>query len=258
MLYKFDLHYHSNYSDGSASIFKIENKCLKEGLGLALTDHNEIKGAVKLYERGKIPIILGIEAGTKEGIEFLIYFRKIDEYIYFYKSQVEGFKSHRILCRSKNPAKNILIAAKSMDTFISLAHPYAFGKKSINYHIKKGHDFLDFVLEKIDAIEIFNGKMSKKRNLQALALQEILMKKMTLGSDGHDLKSLCDANVVTDIPNITDYNFIFNKLVNNEFVSLNSNHKLRLIKTVSVISSKSASQFLTKGYFRKKKLKNSE
>jgi len=256
MQYQFDLHYHSNYSDGFSSIKKIENKCLKNNAGLALTDHNEIRGSIKLLERGNIPIILGMEVGSIEGLDFLIYFSDIDEYIYFYKSQVEPFKYQRLVAPLKNSAYYFLEAAKSLNTFVSLAHPYGFGKKSVVHQEKKNrNEFLEFVYKTVDAIEIFNGKHSRKKNLLALKLQEDLDKKFTVGSDGHDLKSLFDVSVSFDLENINDNEEAFNKLKNNDYEEIETTHKLRLLKTMSIISTKSTSLFLTKGLLKGKRFK---
>jgi len=40
-----DLHFHSTYSDGLNGIDKIAARARKLGIGIAITDHNEIRGA---------------------------------------------------------------------------------------------------------------------------------------------------------------------------------------------------------------------
>ena len=39
-----DMHLHSNYSDGSANVISLLKKAKKMGIGLAITDHNEVAG----------------------------------------------------------------------------------------------------------------------------------------------------------------------------------------------------------------------
>ena len=39
-----DLHFHSHYSDGYNSVPAIAEKAQELGIGIALTDHNEIRG----------------------------------------------------------------------------------------------------------------------------------------------------------------------------------------------------------------------
>ena len=59
-----DTHVHTRYSDGIAGIPRIERHCQNRGWGVAVTDHNEIRGAAELYERERVPVIPGIEVGT--------------------------------------------------------------------------------------------------------------------------------------------------------------------------------------------------
>ncbi|VVB72400.1 Error-prone DNA polymerase [uncultured archaeon] len=70
---KFDLHIHSNYSDGHASVSEIVNAAKKRGLdGIALTDHDTMRGipaARKYIGDHKLDLILipGVEVTTSEG-----------------------------------------------------------------------------------------------------------------------------------------------------------------------------------------------
>ena len=43
-----DLHFHSKYSDGNNAVSSIAKRALELGIGIAITDHNEIKGAVEI------------------------------------------------------------------------------------------------------------------------------------------------------------------------------------------------------------------
>ena len=66
---KIDLHIHSIYSsDGTLEIKEILKLARKIGLdAIAITDHNEIKGALKAKKMNIIPVIRGIEISSKEG-----------------------------------------------------------------------------------------------------------------------------------------------------------------------------------------------
>ena len=45
-----DMHFHSAYSmDAASSIPSVLKKCKSRGYGVAITDHNEIKGAVRAW-----------------------------------------------------------------------------------------------------------------------------------------------------------------------------------------------------------------
>ena len=64
-----DTHVHTHYSDGLAGVPRIERFCRDRGLGVAVTDHNEIRGSTSMFERERVPVIPGIEVGTEEGVD---------------------------------------------------------------------------------------------------------------------------------------------------------------------------------------------
>ena len=70
---KFDLHIHSNYSDGCASVVEIIDAAVRRGLdGIALTDHDTMRGipaARRYIDEQKFDLILipGVEVTTSEG-----------------------------------------------------------------------------------------------------------------------------------------------------------------------------------------------
>lgn len=70
---KADLHIHTVYSDGSATIKEVLRRAISAELDtIAITDHNEIEGAIKareLVERWGLPIdvIIGEEITTSDG-----------------------------------------------------------------------------------------------------------------------------------------------------------------------------------------------
>jgi len=214
-------------------------------ISVILTDHNEIKGSLELYERGRVPTLFGIEAGTKEGIEFLIYFKNIEEYIFFYKSQIESYKYSRFVSRLKNSAYNILECANTLETFISLAHPYAYGKKSVLHHEKNNY-LLDHVYKNIDAIEVYNGTLSINRNHQAFELWQKSGKKFTIGSDGHNIKYLGTTYLEIEKENNFDSDIFFDKFRNNDYLKAMKNSPVNRLRTLTTISRKHTGFFLTR------------
>jgi len=66
---KIDLHVHTCYScDGVTSLKEVIAYCKKMGLdGVAITDHDTIKGALKLAKTREIIVIPGIEVETSHG-----------------------------------------------------------------------------------------------------------------------------------------------------------------------------------------------
>ncbi len=70
---KADLHIHTIYSDGSGTVEEVLRKSISEGLDIiAITDHNEIEGALKARElaerwRLNVDVIIGEEITTSDG-----------------------------------------------------------------------------------------------------------------------------------------------------------------------------------------------
>jgi DNA polymerase III alpha subunit len=83
-----DLHFHSHYSDGYNAVDTIAKRARELGIGIAITDHNEIKGAVELERYGGIFNIPGIEITSIEGTHLLVYFYDIKSLEEFYKKDV--------------------------------------------------------------------------------------------------------------------------------------------------------------------------
>lgn len=245
MLTKYDLHFHSNYSDGTGSIQEIEEKCLRDNVGIVLTDHNEIRGSLKLLERNKVVTVPAIEAGTKEGIELLVYFKKPEDLETFYKEQIEPFRVKRFMVKLRNSAEAILEAANEFESFVSLAHPYAFKKKSVDKH--KNNPMLGYLFKNIDSIEIFNGSLSRAQNKKALKLKDKLGKKFTLGSDGHEIESLGLVNIEFSNQEITSPEMLYDELKANNFVRYTESTKVKKMKTGWIITKNHARYFVKNG-----------
>lgn len=191
-LHFIDLHTHSRYSDGLPTLEQIEEHCLRQEMAVSLTDHNEIRGSVKLHSRGHIACIPGLEVGTVEGLEFLVYFDDPGRLEDYYVRAVEKHLFSRFMVRSRISSIECLDIARDMDAFISLAHPFAFGRKSIEFQqrsAKTSHSFVDDILARVDAVELFNGGVPPKVNRQAADFVESIDKPITVGSDSHRLKT---------------------------------------------------------------------
>lgn len=66
---KIDLHVHTCYSeDASTTLKEVIYYAEKKGLnGVAITDHNTVKGALKLAEESHLIVIPGVEVETRQG-----------------------------------------------------------------------------------------------------------------------------------------------------------------------------------------------
>ena len=213
----FDLHTHSNFSDGLPSIDRIEGRCLRDKLSISLTDHNEIRGSVLLNERDRISCIPGVEVGTKEGLEFLVYFGCPGQLEDYYRRAVEPFLLSRFMVRSKISSIDCLETAKEMGAYVSLAHPFAFGRKSLDYQRasrKTSKTFVDEIVERIDAVELYNGGVPPKVNRRAASFLESIDKPITVGSDSHRLRTYGSCGVYLNAKPSTDAADLFGTLNN--------------------------------------------
>ena len=196
-----DLHSHSRYSDGTATLVDIETACDRQRIGVALTDHNEIRGSIRLSEREKIWSIPAIEVGTIEGLEFLVYFRDPGQLEHYFIHGVDPFLLSRFMVRSRAKSLAAIEAAHDAGGYVSLAHPFAPGRKSIDFHRQKGprhSDFVDEVLEAVDAIELFNGGVLRRSNTKAEKFSVGIEKPFTAGSDSHHVSTLGTCGILFD------------------------------------------------------------
>jgi predicted metal-dependent phosphoesterase TrpH len=160
---KYDLHVHSEYSRCSGLKLSILLKTAKKiGLnGMAITDHNTIKGALALKKLNKdknFEIIIGEEIMTNHG-EILAYYLK------------EEIKPGDVF--------EVIENIRKQNGLISVAHPYSIYRQRMgNFIMKLGN--------KIDAVEVFNGRaILPYENKKAQKVAELLNIGRTAGSDAH-------------------------------------------------------------------------
>lgn len=245
----YDLHCHSNYSDGKPTVRQIEEKCKRDGMGVVITDHNEIRGSVKMVEKGKVISVPALEAGSLEGLEFLMYFNSIPEIEQFYVEAIEPFRVSRFMVRMNIKTEQLLEMAANYDCFISLAHPYGFGKKSLSFH-KSNKALLESVKKYINAVEIINGNTRPPANNKAKELSDHWNLKLTVGSDGHDLKSIGKVSVLfQESNNIHNTQALYRSISENEIKEIRREKGISKIKTGTIIA-----QAHTKYYFGRNRI----
>lgn len=195
----FDTHVHTRFSDGRASIDQIVAHCRDRQVGLSVTDHNEIRGAVALCERESVATIPGIEVGSEEGFDLLVYFGEPSLMEEFYVREVEPHRRSRFMVRSWVRAANCVQAVHEMGGYVSLAHPFAFGRKSLEYQERqRGPQFVQRIVEEVDAIELYNGGIPRQANVKAEAYASTCGKRLTVGSDSHRLATIGSCGVYLD------------------------------------------------------------
>jgi len=192
-----DMHFHSRYSDGLNYIRSIVKRASKFGIGIAVTDHNAVKGAVRLSKFKNILTIPGIEVTSKEGAHVLVYFYDIESLIRFYEADVEPFIGRDLMSSISLKMEDIILRARNYKNLIIFPHPYCgvyTGICNPFFSKEKQAELLDMV----DGVEVINAGNMKKWNLQCAVLGFNLGKSMTGGSDGHNLFQMGKAVTFAD------------------------------------------------------------
>jgi len=152
-----DLHIHSKYSfDSILEPKRIIKVAKKRGLGgVAITDHNTIKGgleAKKINEDKDFLVIVGSEINTEVG------------------DIIGLFLNEEI--KSRN-SMEVIEEIKEQGGMVVLPHPY------------RGHKLNDEIIKTVDAIEGGNSRSSQKDNNEATELASKYDKPVVAGSDAH-------------------------------------------------------------------------
>jgi predicted metal-dependent phosphoesterase TrpH len=202
-----DMHFHSRYSDGLNYVRSIAKRAAKLGIGIAVTDHNAIKGAVRLADFKNILTIPGIEVTSKEGAHVLIYFYDIESLISFYETDIRPFSGKDVMTSISINMLEIIKRARKYKNLIIFPHPYCGVYTGICNPFFSKEQQAD-LMDKVDGVEVLNAGNMKKWNLQCAVLGFNLGKAMTGGSDGHNLfqmgKSVTFADCAPDRKSFLD------------------------------------------------------
>lgn len=196
-----DLHFHSRHSDGKNPVAAIARRARRLGIGIAVTDHNEIKGAVEIdgFKEGfSIP---GIEITSREGTHLLVYFYDIDSLRDFYARHVKPHMGPEIMSSTALAMEALIDRARTYESLIVFPHPYSATFTGVcNPYFSERRRARLFA--KVDGFEVINAENLNKWNLRSALLGFNLGKAVTGGSDGHRLpqmgKAVCCASCRTD------------------------------------------------------------
>ena len=184
-----DLHFHSHYSDGLNRIDKIAERALKLGIGVAITDHNEIRGAVELDRRRDVFSIPGIEVTAAEGAHLLVYFFNIRELGRFFEKVVLPHRGMGVMSSLSLPMAELVERTHDYQCLTIYAHPYCAMYTGIcNPQFSDGE--LHNLLHMVDGVEAINANNLSKWNLKCSVLGFNLNRSMIAGSDGHSLSHM--------------------------------------------------------------------
>lgn len=163
-LVTYDLHLHTFRSSDSLTTYEaIIRRVQQRGLtGIAVTDHNTLRGAVELAKIAPFPVIVAEEIKTREG-------------------EVIGYFLQEEIPRGLGLEETIQMVHEQGGV-VSVPHPVDGRRKSSAL----GETVLRRVMPMIDLIEGQNGRcLNPADNLRARAIAKEFGKPLTAGSDAH-------------------------------------------------------------------------
>jgi len=184
-----DMHFHSAHSDGRNSIDEIAEHAEMMGIGVAITDHNEIQGAIEMAAHKKVLSIPGIEVTSREGAHILVYFNTIDNLSRFYHQDIAPHMGTDTMNSTSMDLETIIRCARHKHGITIFPHPFCGVYTGIaNQHFEK--ERLASLLDQVDGVEVINSENLNKWNLKSALLGFNLNKAISGGSDGHSLYQL--------------------------------------------------------------------
>ncbi len=184
-----DMHFHSHYSDGHDAIPEIAAQAYALGIGIAVTDHNEIRGAMEMAEYKELLSIPGIEVTSAEGSHLLVYFYCPRDLEHFYLSAVLPFMGADVMSSTSREMEALIEAARAYPAVVVLPHPYSAAYSGI-HNSYFSDERLQNIYAMVDGVEVINAENMNKWNLKSTVLGFNLAKGVTGGSDGHRLSQM--------------------------------------------------------------------
>ncbi|MDJ0819308.1 MAG: PHP domain-containing protein [Desulfobacterales bacterium] len=184
-----DPHFHTHYSDGFNSVKAIVKRARELGIGIAVTDHNDIRGAVELHRHKNILSIPGIEITSCEGTHILVYFYDIKSLKTFYHTDIKSNMGHDIMSSTKLEMEAIIERARQFESIIVFPHPYSATFTGI-HNSYFSEERLEQLFRMVDGVEVINAENLNKWNLRSSLLGFNLDIGLTGGSDGHRLAQM--------------------------------------------------------------------
>src|SRR3989338_61137 len=200
------MHNHSEYSDTTTPITTIAKKARKQGIGLALTDHNEVAGNIKLaQDNPDLLVVPGLEITTKEMAHVLTYFYSPDEMQDFFDTHIKDSRGGNPNLATKVSVTDLLDMTKDYNCILAPAHPFAFPKRfSFISAMERG--FVDkSVIKSLHAVEVICGANLRYMNKCAIDWTEGLRKAPIGGSDSHSIGTLGSVVTLSRASNIEEF-----------------------------------------------------
>jgi predicted metal-dependent phosphoesterase TrpH len=182
-----DMHCHTNHSDAPVSVGDALEKARNRGIGLAITDHNEVSGSLKaIREAPDVLVIPGIEVSALDGPHILIYFYTPEDLSDFYQRHIRNRKQGSPFLAIRSTTSEILDQAEGFSCICAAAHPFGYlvFNKGVGRCVERAYLPSD-ILPRFDALEAICGGMSRSGNEKAMHLAERYGLGIVGGSDAH-------------------------------------------------------------------------
>lgn len=158
-----DLHTHSHYSrDSVLSPQAYVDACVRKGITCAaVTDHNEVQGALVIQRLAPFQVIIGEEIKTRDG-------------------EIIGLFLKELVPRGLS-AEDTIRAIHEQGGIATIPHPFDVFRRNV---IKR--DILDRIAPMVDAIEGYNCRnIFESHDARAREVAAMAGKPLTVGSDSH-------------------------------------------------------------------------
>ncbi len=202
-----DMHLHTCHSDGLPKISDLLAYADRKTIGVAITDHNEIRGAIEASSCKDGPLVIpGIELETTEGPHLLCYFYSPGDLEDFFRVFDRERQKKNPDLRENLSVLECLLIAESYECLRIAAHPYGYW--GINRGVLKctEKNLLPGVLSHIDGIEVICGGMMQNLNQKAASYANQHSIPFTGGSDAHILSDV--GSVITGVKADSVENFL--------------------------------------------------
>ncbi len=196
-----DMHVHTRYSDGLNSARAIAQRAVELGIGIAVTDHNEIRGALEIDRDPTLLSIPGIEITSREGSHLLVYFYDSESLERFYRDDIMPYMGDGVMSSLSIGMEEIIERSRGYRSVVIFPHPYCAAYTGV-CNIQFPKERLENLMAAADGVEVINAGNLNKWNLKCAVLGFNLNKAVTGGSDAHALNHL--GRAVTYMPGTMD------------------------------------------------------
>jgi predicted metal-dependent phosphoesterase TrpH len=192
-----DMHFHSHHSDGLNGIPEIADRARRLGIGLAMTDHNAIEGAVEIDQYDDIFTIPGVELTSREGTHLLVYFYDVVGLQRFFDAHIRPAMGNGVMSSLDLPMEELVERARAYETVIIFPHPYCAAYTGV-CNLQFPPERLEALCDRVDGVEAINAGNIAKWNLKSAVFGFNLNKTVTGGSDGHAINHMGKAITYVD------------------------------------------------------------